>query len=76
LEFPIISNYNYIFDKGYIVLDGVLESIALRGAHEDPASILTLNFPKSLSGALGGFPYTDIKCCTCKRKKKKETQTQ
>ena len=27
------------------------------------------NIPKSLSGALGGSPYRDIKCYTCKRGK-------
>ena len=37
-------NHFYIFYKRCILLDGILESIALRGEHEDPAFILTLNF--------------------------------
>ena len=41
--FSIIPNYIYI-GKGCILLDEILEFIALRGKHKDSASILALNF--------------------------------
>lgn len=37
------------------MLDGMLESIALRGAHEDPVIILTLNFPNEGLGWRDGI---------------------
>ena len=45
LDFSIISNYIYFFEKEYIALAGILELIVFTVAHEDPASILLLNFP-------------------------------